>query len=117
VILRLVATPELARQHGEARSSLDSRTDRLERLPRFGFFRNLGASVLGTIGDASTWLLDVGKRIVDGLVSGIKGAGRRGAQRDQGPRAASSARPSKIFGIGSPSRCSRESAFTLSTAS
>ena len=38
-----------------------------------GFFRDLPGKIIGFLSGAGTWLLDMGKNIIDGLVKGIQG--------------------------------------------
>ncbi len=38
-----------------------------------GFFRDLPGKIMGFLAGAGTWLLSVGKNIIDGLISGIQG--------------------------------------------
>jgi tape measure domain-containing protein len=39
-----------------------------------GFFRDLPGKIMGALSGAGTWLLGIGKNIIDGLINGITGA-------------------------------------------
>lgn len=69
-----------------------------------GFFNDLPGKIIGALSGASTWLLDVGKNIVQGLINGAKGMINNAVQAIKDVGGAMLDGVKGFLGIKSPSR-------------